>query len=91
MNSAGNVLAEVVGQGEHGNSRDDESKPESVGNHKELFLAFKARQFLCHALDPGTPEAVALANGVQFVLFLRSKNVRADRLELSIKTGGGQR
>jgi hypothetical protein len=84
MNSTGNVLAKVTDQGErYDNSKNSAATESEIPlDRKRIFLEAKAQAFLCHGLNPGTPEGIALANGAQVVLMLRSAGITSARLQL---------
>jgi hypothetical protein len=86
MNSAGNVLAEAVGQGEHGNSRDDKLKSQSFPDYKKHFLELKAKTLSSVALAEDASEAAIVSSAVRFFNLLRESRVTAYQLEFSIHT-----
>lgn len=80
-----NANAPAIDRGECDKLKGNASRSETALDYKRGFLRLKANTFLSHGLDPKTPEAIALANGAQLILLLRSAGITEAQLEFSIR------
>ena len=71
----------IEGRGECGKLEGNSSRSETSLDYKRRFVGLKVQRFLAHALSRDTPEAIALANGAQIVLMLRSAGITEVRLD----------